>query len=346
MNFYDALLDDFYQQDDLEEDIEKHNELNPKLFDGDKLKPEVADKINQIVDLFLNDLKEDNIKINVDDIILVGSNVSYNYTKDSDLDIHVIADTKKLHCPDNLYPLLYGAYKSLFNKKLDIDFYGIPVEIYVETNATPLRSNGIYSVKDNKWIKFPKQADIPDIDTEKLEELIKPFEERYNEILKNPTVKDIDKWITDIYDHRQKGMSGDGEWDYNNLLFKEIRNRGYLDKLKELKNEVLSKELSLESIQIKQPEPRLNELFDHKKLVDCKQKIMQTTRIQPVVDCYGNFSLYNIKEQDVDNIVKKLKQLNIIANVHKTASGKYDFSHINFVTKQPSRYFTIQGKLC
>jgi predicted nucleotidyltransferase len=150
MKFYDALLDDFYQDDELEEDIEKHNELNQKLFNGEELKPEVADKVNEIVDLFLADLEEDGIKIDVDDIILVGSNVSYNYTKDSDLDIHIIADTKNLHCPDNLYPLLYGAYKSLFNKKMDIEFYGIPVEIYVETDSTPLRSNGIYSVKENK----------------------------------------------------------------------------------------------------------------------------------------------------------------------------------------------------
>jgi hypothetical protein len=141
-------------------------------------------------------------------------------------------------------------------------------------------------------------------------------------------------------------MAGDGEWDYNNLLFKECRNRGYLDKMKELKNEILSKELSLESMKINKLEPKLNELFDHKKLVDCKQKIMQATHVQPVVDFYGNFTLYNIKENDVDNLIKKLKQLNIVANVHKFTSGKYDFSHINAMTKQPSRYFTIQGKLC
>ena len=69
----------------------------------------------------------------IKDIILVGSNASYNYTKDSDLDIHIKVDLDNLECPSDLYALLYSAYRSIFNKNLDIDFYGIPVEIFVET---------------------------------------------------------------------------------------------------------------------------------------------------------------------------------------------------------------------
>ena len=235
--------------DGLDEDIEKHDELNPKLFEGNKLKPDVVDKINEIVDAFLESLAEDDIKIKVDDIILVGSNVSYNYTKDSDLDIHILADTSQLDCPDNLYPLLYGAYKSLFNRKMNINFYGIPVEVYVETDDTPLRSNGIYSVKDNDWIKEPDQESIPEIDNDKVNELVQPYEDRFNEIKENPSVEAIDQLITDIYDERKEGMSKeDGEYSYPNLCFKEFRNRGYLDQLKDLRAEVLSKDLSLESL--------------------------------------------------------------------------------------------------
>jgi predicted nucleotidyltransferase len=116
------------------EDIEKHDTLNPKLWDeNNQLKPEVHEKILQIVDEFKSMLAEDGIKIDIKDIILVGSNASYNYTKDSDLDIHIKVDLDNLECPSDLYPLLYSAYRSIFNKNLDIDFYGIPVEIFVET---------------------------------------------------------------------------------------------------------------------------------------------------------------------------------------------------------------------
>lgn len=117
----------------LTEDIEKHDELNPKLWNEDgTLKEEVHDKIINIANSFMEDLKQDGIKFDLKDIRLVGSNCSYNYTKDSDLDIHLIADSSSLNCPDDLYPLLYSSYRSIFNKNLDIDFYGIPVEIYVE----------------------------------------------------------------------------------------------------------------------------------------------------------------------------------------------------------------------
>ena len=115
------------------ENIEKHDTLNPLLFDEkDELREDVKEAISRVVNQFIEDLKADGVKIEVKDIILVGSNVSYNYTKDSDLDIHIIADKDKLDCDSELYTLLYGAYRSLFNKNYDITIKGIPVEIYVE----------------------------------------------------------------------------------------------------------------------------------------------------------------------------------------------------------------------
>lgn len=118
----------------LNEKVEKHDTLNPKLFDeNNHLKKEVRDKVLDIVDEFVSGLQEDGVKINIKDIIIVGSNASYNYNDQSDVDVHIRVDTKSLDCPDNLYPLLYSAYRSIFNKKFDINFYGIPVELYIET---------------------------------------------------------------------------------------------------------------------------------------------------------------------------------------------------------------------
>ena len=123
--------------DDVNEAVEKHETLNPKLWDeNNQLKPEVREKILEIVKEFTDGLEEDGIKFKIKDIVLVGSNCSYNYNDKSDLDVHIRMDTDSLECPDDLYPLLYSAYRSLFNNKMDIDFYGIPVEIYVETDDT------------------------------------------------------------------------------------------------------------------------------------------------------------------------------------------------------------------
>ena len=349
MNFYEALVKDFYI-DDLKEDIEKHEELNPKLFDGKVLKEDVRNRILEIVKIFLQDLAEDEIKIKVNDIILVGSNVSYNYTKDSDLDIHIIANTEGLNCPDNLYPLLYSAYKSLFNKKMDINFYGIPVEVYVETTNSALVSNGIYSVKSNAWIKFPDMNAIPEVDMSKVDPILQPYLDRYEEVIENPSFDAIDSLITDIYKERQDGLTR-SEYDPHALTFKEFRNRGYLDNLKELKNKVLSDELSLSVTDSEKAEvafPLDEEVeIPHLSSSDMYQyrlQIQQKTGHQPLIFANGRFTINNIKEDEVDAIVHILKQQKFIKDCHKIASGKYDFSKMSF-TKIPSRYFTINGTL-
>lgn len=54
-------------------------------------------------------------------------------------------------------------------------------------------------------------------------------------------------FIEELYDLRKKSIADDGEFGLGNLVFKQFRNLGYLDKLKDLKNEKKSDELSLES---------------------------------------------------------------------------------------------------
>ena len=235
--------------ENLIEDIEKHDELNFKLFDGEELKPEIKDKIEQIAYQFIRELAEDGIKFDLKDIVLLGSNISYNYTKDSDLDIHLIADSTALECPQELQDKLYGAYRNLFNKNYDIRIKGIPAEIYVELDEPRAKSNGIYSI-NNGWLKKPVQQDIPDLDKESFDKAFKEWEDRYNELIndKEATSEDVVNYINDIYEVRKDGIANDGEYSQGNLIFKELRNKGYLDNLKELRKELKGKELSLEQL--------------------------------------------------------------------------------------------------
>lgn len=164
-------------------------------------------------------------------------------------------ETNSLHCPDNLYPLLYSAYRSIWNKNHEIDFYGIPVEIFVETDdteqldearqQTALKSNGIYSVLNDSWIKEPVAESIPNIDQAAFEELLNEWENKYFEIKENPSKDAIEKFIEDIYELRKTSIADDGEYGLGNLVFKECRNLGYLDNLKDLKRDIVNKELSL-----------------------------------------------------------------------------------------------------
>lgn len=158
--------------------MEIHDTLNPKLFSDEKLKPEIRNKINEIVDAFVNSLT---IKPDVLDVEIVGSNASYNYTKHSDLDIHIVTNFELLSQDVALIQALFNAEKAQFNRSHDILIKGINVELYIEDVNAGTASNGVYSVLNDQWIKFPKKlTDIPEYD---LSRQISIWEDKIRKVL-------------------------------------------------------------------------------------------------------------------------------------------------------------------
>lgn len=58
----------------------------------------------------------------------------------------------------------------------------------------------------------------------------------------------IDKYVDDLYAMRKDAIAKGGEFSIGNLVFKELRNLGYLDSLKQMKTELMDQELSLEGL--------------------------------------------------------------------------------------------------
>lgn len=320
--------------------IENHDTLNPKLFQNGRLLPEVRKKLLEIADAFVDELTLKDVDIEITDLLLIGSNVSYTYTKDSDLDLHIIANPNVLDCPEELGASLYSAYRSIFDNKLDIDFYGIPVELFVETSKTNTVSNGIYSVINDTWVKEPKHEEIPEIDKEEFDKAFEPWEVSYKVLkakvkqdkLKNE--KDVVQLITDIYDLRKTGLSTGGEYSIPNLIFKEFRHKGYLDDLKDMRNDLLSKRLSLEE------SCKADDIDEARKL------IARTIHVSEVGDGVymqenGRFFIYDVREQNADSACYKIRQLDIVDWVEKRSSG-YDAVGYG---RRPDKFYTIIGQL-
>jgi predicted nucleotidyltransferase len=327
----------------LTEAVEKHDKLNSKLFTKDELlKDKVRDKMLEIVDEFLADLKEQDIKIKVDDILLIGSNASYNYTKDSDIDLHIIANTKATKYDEEVAAALYSAYRSLFNKQLDITIFNIPLELFVETEDSPRVSNGVYSVKKNKWVKKPIQEDIPEYDTEALSELVDKWETKCKDLIddikadKLEDEKKVVELLEDIYDKlRKKGISK-GEYSVENLAFKELRNKGYLDNLKEYRNELVSKRLSLEEA--------LNRRAQHEMY---NQLTRAANGNQPLFQNNEVFYIYNLRDAEVGTVLNNIRKLPFVIEATANENGKYDFSNTLelAMNKIPKKFYNIRGKI-
>ncbi len=104
-------------------------------------------------------------------------------------------------------------------------------------------SNGVYSLY-NGWLKEPIKDDIPDVD---LEPELSEWREKAEEAGKTDSIDEISKFIDDIYILRQDSILKDGEYGKGNLIFKQLRNEGILQGLKDHKVELENKEMSLSS---------------------------------------------------------------------------------------------------
>lgn len=166
----------------IDEEIKINDQLNPALWDNNELKEDVKEKLLDIVDNFLDGLKEDKINIDVVDVRLLGSNANYNYTDKSDIDLHIVADFSSTPCEQNVMPQLYNAYRSLFSKAYNIKINGYDVELYVEDVNQPARSNGVYSLYTG-WISEPKRSEIPEINWEQFELVFDGMEDRYFDVV-------------------------------------------------------------------------------------------------------------------------------------------------------------------
>lgn len=232
--------------------------LNQEIFNGDILNPEVREKLLEISDLFLKTVCENSqICINPVDIVIVGSNASYNYSKNSDLDLHIVVNFETIPAnPDELIQSYYNAEKSNFNDKYDFKIHGIKVEVYVEDIKASTVSNGIYSVLYDYWVKYPskledKSSEInlePELSewTSQISKALSSSKEDSD--LNFDSLGNIVSLIDKLYLERKYSLSTEGEYGKGNLIFKKIRSQGLLDKLRDRLYELQSDKLSLESV--------------------------------------------------------------------------------------------------
>ena len=226
----------------IEDAINFHDEYNPWLFDGDKLKPTIKRQLEIIANDFIEYMGIPDLAI--EDIIITGSNVAYTYTSHSDIDLHLLVDFAKLPESD-VYKELFNAKKSLYNDTYEITIRDIPVEVYVQDTAQSHTSLGEYSLYKDMFTRVPtkKRANLDEISAaskfERLEQLAL-------EGLKSDDIEKVNGVLSIIKRYRQSGLDTKGEFGPENLAFKAIRSKGYFQALFNHRNKLRAEQLSLE----------------------------------------------------------------------------------------------------
>jgi hypothetical protein len=218
-----------------------HDNLNPKLFRGQHLWPEVELQLKNIAQDFLQEMGIHDLDVR--DITISGSNAAYSYTDHSDLDLHILVNMKDLP-DDDIYREFFKAKKDLYNDSHDITINGIPVELYIQDASEPVVSLGEYSIKDKKWLKLPtkRRANFDQNATKaKYEKLLDVIDTA----LQSSKIGKVSKVLKKIKQYRQAGLDKGGEFGPENLAYKALRSQGYITKLYDLRDKLHSKHLSL-----------------------------------------------------------------------------------------------------
>jgi hypothetical protein len=233
--------------------------LNPKIWDGvetnsPSLKSSIRKALLKIALEFMNFLDEDLI---IDDVRFTGSLANYNWSEFSDIDLHLYVDFSQFDPKDReVYKELFQLKKTLFNTTHNITVKGYEVELYAEDVNETHFSTGVYSVLYDEWINKPEKEEV-NIDREFLVKKVNNVMERIDNLIDDVSddkldqgLKKIETFKERLKKYRSSGLEKDGEFSYENLVFKFLRRNGYIDKLFDFKNKLMDKKLSLENQEI------------------------------------------------------------------------------------------------
>ena len=231
------------------ESFEKQPELAPKFWVAGKLNPKIVKRLQKIANEFLEGLE---IGAEMEDLRLTGSLANYNWSKYSDIDLHIVVDFSKIDENAELVKGFFDGARMRWNDLHDIAIYGHEVEIYVENAGEVHKSSGIYSLLDEEWIIEPTPDKI-DFDYVTARKKADGIEAEVNLVDKfvatkpRAAVKSIDRLKTKIRRMRQAGLnSRESEYSAENIAFKILRREETLNKLNDMKYDAYDAVLSIE----------------------------------------------------------------------------------------------------
>lgn len=211
---------------EFQQTLQYHDNLNSKLFKNNKLRKNIKNYLLNIAELFRVECKiqEDGVI----DIILTGGNANYNYTTISDIDIHIIIDFSTINNGDIDLVDYYKDKKNLWAVEHNITILGYPVELYIQNSIDGHPSGqGIYSILHNRWVVVPKQIS-PNYEDPTLINKVEKFIEKIDQCQDIDTAKRLKETLKNM---RTSGLLHGGEFSIENLVFKQLRNIGVIDKL-------------------------------------------------------------------------------------------------------------------
>lgn len=214
------------------------DELNPKFWQGEEFDGLVRTKLMQIAQDFYEGLQ---LQIPVIDVQLTGSIANYTWTDQSDLDVHVILDFTEINEDKDLVKKALDGQRFMWNLRHPVVIKEHDVELYAQDVNEPHVASGLFSLMKNEWIKKPvwNEPTVDELDVDRkveayvteIEEIEKALSDGSNEIEGRELLERVGALKGKIMKARKDGLAEAGEFSVENLVFKKLRNMGWIERL-------------------------------------------------------------------------------------------------------------------
>ena len=243
---------------DVMDSFDVQDTLNDKIWDSNnRLNPRVRMRLLEIADRFVDTLETD--WVHPSDVIFTGSLCNYNWSKYSDIDLHVVMDFNEVDSRTEFVKDYFDAKKKAWNDEHEeLRIYGFPVELYVQDENEEHTASGIYSLYKDEWIVEPSQDvfNPENIDRKmiaskvmKYADKIDKLEDTCNNETDEHKIESLGEKVKALFNKlkgiRKESLKQGGELSSGNILYKALRRLGYLGKLLELRAKTYDKIASI-----------------------------------------------------------------------------------------------------
>lgn len=266
-NLTPSVFDHTLNEEELNE-YKLHTSLDNRIWDkNNKLYPDVKEVLLKIADLFLETLQG---ILTLQDVRITGSEANYNYTENSDIDLHLVFNYSEINVDPDFLDDYFFSKRQIFNNQYSFSVKGIPVELSVENIDSSLVATGVYSLFTDSWLRIPENAglEVMDFNLESYQKIVNAI----RKIVASGDRERIHKLWKNIKAIRKLSLALQGEFGEGNLIFKKLRADGYIGLVKDALDAAISKELSVYNIDDSDFYLRsIPPIYNDSGLVDVKQ---------------------------------------------------------------------------
>jgi predicted nucleotidyltransferase len=240
---YDTLAQGRFARRVDEEIVKIYNRtLCPKLWtENKKLKPEIRNSLLKLSQEFYSQLE---LKGDIQDIYMLGSAASYNWTDKSDIDLHILIDIAEHPMHPEYAEKMMKNISGKWNLEHDVKIKGHKVEIYIQDVREKNRSSAIYSIMSDEWIKEPFPEKIQ-VDRQEIQDKYTIWKNKIEDALKQENKDLLKSILKQLKDYRELGLGSGGDLSSENIVFKILRHRGYLKRIKDCFNNLYDRGFSI-----------------------------------------------------------------------------------------------------